>query len=230
MNTIVTYPNGSMLDHIAWVVPDTKQGIEQIADLTGAQPFLMPEPEPGAYYWSGGLVIGDGPQLLEIIGHNPHYEGQHPFFHLLQSFPEPRLAFWYIALQDFDGFATQADAAGTPLSNVEHFVPPDESFSEYKRGAIGSQFSFLIPNVIQWIRRRKDWTRHPDRSCTLHSFVVEHPDPEDLQQRYAQLGIVQPVQQGAQPALRLTLSTPKGLVELAGVGEPLEALSQDPNS
>lgn len=225
MNTIVTYPNGSMLDHIAWVVPDTKQGVEQIADLTGAQPFLMPEPEPGAYYWSGGLVIGDGPQLLEIIGHNPNYEGQHPFFQLLRSFPEPRLLFWYIALNDFDAFATQADTAGAPLSNVDHFVPPDESFSEYKRGVIGSQFSFVLPNVIQWIRRRKDWSHTPDRSCSMRSFVIEHPDPDALEQRYAQLGIVQPVHKGAQPALRLTLSTPRGLVDLSGVGEPLESLS-----
>lgn len=222
MNTIITQPNGSMLAHIAWVVPDTKQGVEQMAELTGAQPFMMPEPEPGAYYWSGGLVIGDGPQMLEIIGHNPHYEGQEPFFHLLRSFPEPRLLFWYIASNDFDAFAAQAEDSGNSLSNIQHFMPPDESFSEYKRGMIGSQFSLVLPNVIQ---RRKDLASHPDRSCTLHSFVVGHSDPDALEQRYAQLGIVQPVQRGTQPVLRLTLSTPKGLVELAGVGEPLEALS-----
>jgi hypothetical protein len=64
---VLGFPNGTVVDHIAFAVPETRAGCEHIADLIGVEPYLMAEPEPDAYYWSGGLNLGDG-RLLEVVG------------------------------------------------------------------------------------------------------------------------------------------------------------------
>ena len=45
------------IDHIAVGVPDTKQGIQWISELTGSTPRID-DPEPNQWYWSAALNLG----------------------------------------------------------------------------------------------------------------------------------------------------------------------------
>lgn len=214
--TIQKFPNGTVLDHIAWAVPDTVAGCEQLADMTGVRPHLMDRPEPGAYYWSGGLNLGDG-QLLEVIGPNPDFDGFHPLLALLRAIGEPRLLFWYVHVDDLEGLAVLARAAGRPLTPIEHVEPEDPTYSAYKRCSLSGPIDPVVPNLISWSRRRQEFTGG-STGATLTAFRPAHPEADQINSLFATLGIDQAVGHAPEPTLELELSTPRGSVVLLGVG------------
>ncbi|MEL6860188.1 MAG: VOC family protein, partial [Pseudomonadota bacterium] len=77
MSNIIRRSHGFQLDHIGLGVSDTQEGVKWVEEQTGAKVDLH-DPEPGQFYWSGSLAIGDS-SFLEIIGPNPNYKKFHPF-------------------------------------------------------------------------------------------------------------------------------------------------------
>jgi Glyoxalase-like domain len=225
---VIRFPNNSMVDHVAWAVPDTVAGCEAIADLTGVKPYLMAEPEPGAYYWSGGLNLGDG-QFLEVVGPNPAFEGFHPLLGLLRSIPEPRLLFWYVHIADIETFADAALHAGRPLTEIETMDNGDTAASSYRRCSLSGPIDPVVPNIISWQRRRREFTG-PSTGATLAAFRTSHPDAQSLNALFEALGIEQHVELAEAATLEVDLHTPKGLVTLRGVGNPAAGFTLPPAS
>jgi hypothetical protein len=220
--SVVTFANGSVLDHIAWAVPDTVAGCEQLATMLGVEPTVL-ETEPGQWYRSGSVTIGHG-QALEILGPAPDYPHFHPLRALLSTLSEPRLLFWYVGTNDMDAFAAAAEAAGRPLAMADSVTSDDPSASTYRRAMIGQGFDPAVPSVIQWIRRRQGQHDTTGGACTIEVFDVFHPAAAALQSVFDGLGIAQRVQPGDQPGLRLTLGCPRGTVVLEGFGNPADRL------
>jgi hypothetical protein len=225
---VIRFPNGTVVDHIAWSVPDTAAGCAELAELTGVTPYLMPEAEPGAYYWSGGLNLGDG-QLLEIVGPNPAFEGFHPLGALLKSIAQPRLLFWYVCTDDMQAYGRQAASAGRPLTTVESVEPEDPDYSSYERASLSGPIDPVVPNVIRWIRRRAEF-RGPSTGVTLQALRLGHPENDSISMLFAALGIDQAVTPAEQSTLELDLDTPRGVVTLRGEGNPAAGFSFPPGN
>jgi hypothetical protein len=206
--------NGMVVDHLAVGVPDTKEGMAWIAELTGAEPFIA-TPEPGQFYWSGGLSLGDG-CFLEVLGPNPEFSGFNPMLAAIRGFRTPRPIFWYVGTTDFDAFSSRARAAGAPVERVQAVRHETEGRTvDYRRGVLGPGFRSERPCVIQWLERTpRDGM---DDRCRLLRLGLRSPISDRLNAQFAALGIDVPVEQGP-ASLRIELATPKGTVTLEGEG------------
>jgi hypothetical protein len=209
------FPDGTWVDHVAWAVPDTIAGVEQLRELTGAEIEVPPEPEEGQWYLSAGLPLGAG-RFLEVIGPAPGVVG-HPFAELLRALPTPRLLFWYVRATDWDAATRLAEGAGWPLSRIEEVDDPQ--FHAYRRAGLGPDLDPVVPNVIEWRRRRSTW--RDDAECAIERFDLGHPDHDSIATRLAALGIAMDVAPAERPTLTLHLRTRAGAVRLDGVGNPL---------
>ena len=210
------FADGMWLDHIAWGVPDTVAGVEQLRELTGAEMFAPGEPEAGQWYLSAGLPFQDG-RFLEVIGPAPGVTG-HPLGDLLRSLQEPRLLFWFLRVENWDDLARRTEAVGRPLSRIEEV--DDERFHSYRRAGIGPGLDPVMPNVIEWRRRRPGST--DDGVCRISDFRLGHPDPSSINAVLAALGTDMTVAEAARSTLTLELSTPNGVVRLDGIGNPID--------
>jgi hypothetical protein len=225
---VIRFPNGTVVDHIVFAVPETRAGCEHIADLTGVEPYLMTEPEPGAYYWSGGLNLGDG-QLLEVVGPNPAFTSFHPLHALLSSISELRLLFWYVLVDDMSAYGRLAAGAGRPLTAIDSVEPEDQSYSAYARASLSGPIDPVVPNVIRWTRRREHF-RGASTGATMRGLRLGHPDHEGINALFAELGIAQGVDPAETSTVELDLDTPRGLVTLRGEGNPAAGFSFPPGS
>ncbi|MEM7409621.1 MAG: VOC family protein [Myxococcota bacterium] len=212
---------GGSLDHIALGVPDMPRALEEIAERTGATPFSN-EPEPGQWYWSGALALGDD-AFLEILGPNPAHQGFQPLKQLVSGYDAPRLLFWYVATADFAAFRERAQTLGAPLERVERvdFIRNSVAI-DYERGILGPGFVSQRPCIIEW--RKRDLHPDADRRCNLQSLQLRHPEAAKMNTLFGSLGIEQVVEEG--PSwIALTLDTPKGPVVFENPGESLVGLS-----
>lgn len=221
MASLVLDRGGTPLDHVAIGVPNTERGVAEIAEQIGYQPVLG-EPEPGQFYWSGALPLGAG-RFLEILGPNPNYRGFNPFIEIVKRLDRPRPLFWYVATDDFDGFAKAAKTAGAPVERIQ--TVKHERFgtlTDYTRGIIGPGFLSVCPNVIEW-RSRYEGLTDGDGPAFM-GLSLAHPEADRLNSAFAALGIDQHVTKGAH-RMALRLGTPNGEVEFAGEGLELRGLS-----
>lgn len=177
---------GHQIDHLAIGVPDTKKGLEWLEQLTGAKAYLV-EPEPGQWYQSGGLVIGEG-VLLEIIGPNPQHSGFHPIKQILKNYNKPNLMFYYIAVEDFNTFKKFSKDNNIPLERVEkmEYLRNGKQIS-YIRSTIGPGFLSERPNIIQWISREE--RSNEDRSCSFKKFWIRTSEFEDIKELFSTLNL-----------------------------------------
>ena len=200
--------HGFQLDHIGLGVEDTERGVAWVQEQTGADVALH-DPEPGQWYWSGSLAIGEE-SFLEIIGPNPDWKGFHPFRTLLQTLSEPKLLFWYIAVTDFEAFRSLAKANRAGLERVEAInidrASPDQA--SYRRGYVGPGFMTERPNVIEWLYRPDRMAAH-EPVCKLTDFRLANPASDTLNAVFDALGIEVRVDNGAS-SIGLTLETPNG--------------------
>lgn len=219
--SLIAPRNGSPVDHLAIAVPDTRAGVAQIAGMTGMTP-LMGQPEPGQFYWSGALNLGNG-QFLEIIGPNPACTGFNPFIEMVRRFDRPRPAFWFVRTPDLEAFGQAAKAAGAPLERIETIAHGcGDERRDYSRAIIGPGFLSVRPNVIEWRARPELSEDHP--AIGLAGLHLSHPEAAELNRVFGELGIDQTVAEGPH-RMTVDLDTPKGRVSFSGRGMELRGLS-----
>jgi len=71
-----------------------------------------------------------------------------------------------------------------------------------------------VPFFIHWAQDSVHPAQDSPQGCALKSLEFIHPAPEALVRVFSSLGIDGRVAQGSAPALRATISTPKGPLEL----------------
>ncbi|MEL6665447.1 MAG: VOC family protein [Pseudomonadota bacterium] len=216
MTNIIRRSHGFQLDHIGLGVPDTKEGVKWVEEQTGAKVDLH-APEPDQFYWSGSLAIGDQ-SFLEIIGPNPNYKKFQPFAALMKTLSEPRLLFWYIAVDDFAAFQELARQTKAKLERVEgvNIEGGETAQASYWRGLIGPGFLSERPNVIEWIKRpNRESQATPE--CKLMEFQLANPQADEINQVFTKLGIDVPVSNG-KSSIGITIDTPKGRWEIENEG------------
>ena len=213
---IIKRSHGFQLDHIGLGVSDTRAGVEWVQAQTGAKVDLH-DPEPGQWYWSGSLAIGES-SFLEIIGPNPNVKSFHPFGALLKTLTEPQLLFWYIAVTDFKAFQTLARTHKGALERVEaiNIGQDDAEHASYHRGYIGPGFMSERPNVIEWLNRPNRETQDTP-ACRLTDFWLSNPAADAINPVFSALGSDTKVAAGPS-AIGVTIETPKGAWSLENPG------------
>ena len=213
---ILRRSHGFQLDHVALGVPDTHEGAAWVEAQTGATVHLR-DPNPSLWYWSGVLPIGTD-AFLEVIGPNPNWPKFQPFRAVLCELERPALLFWYIAVDDFDGFLALAKSHDIPIENRGDFnldnANPDGS--QFRRGLVGPGFTTARPNVISWKRA----PQIPDTeapACRLTDFELSDPKAGEMNMTFAKLGIDIPVTKGPS-RIAVSLQTPNGDWHLENAG------------
>ena len=223
MAKVLTRSHGLPVDHIAIGVPDMPGAVHEFHALTGVTPYFR-KPEPGQWYWSAGLRLGED-SFLEILGPNPKHPGFHPLKTLISGYDSPQVLFWYIATDDFDGLVDRLKEIRIPVERIEtiHLVRDNQEV-HYKRGIIGPGFVSQRPCVIQW-RKRVDPPREAgEDACRLKAVVLRHPDADKLNRLFSEMGIGLRVEPGPS-RIALDLETPKGTVRFENPGEELVGFS-----
>jgi hypothetical protein len=207
-------------DHLVVAATTLADGIEYVAELTGATP------RPGGRHAAMGthnalLKLGES-FYLEIIAIDPDgAKTAHPRWFDLDDVAlqaelaeRPRLVHW-VARCD----AIERTAAACPISlgRVRPFsrgdyrwritVPDDGS-----RPAHG-----VIPALIQWDVDFHPAERLPSAGVTLAQFAATHPDPAPVRVALAKLGLEAAIRVTYDREARLAamLRTPRGIVTLS---------------
>jgi hypothetical protein len=201
------------LDHLMWVVPDLRKGIDELERRSGARAI------PGGAHPSMGTanaILGMGPGVyLEVLGPDPALIEPNGFGAALASELSPRLASWAVRTDDIDALCAALTTAGWPASaNTMTRTLPDGTTLEWRLAMLpGRAMADHWPFVIDW-----GTSPHPSEgsssACRLRSLRVADPDPSELRRVLDVLDIngVE-VGEGA-GAVRATLATPNGAVDL----------------
>lgn len=214
----MTVASLAKIDHLVFAAATLAQGIEHIAELTGATP------RPGGKHAGMGthnaLVKLAERLYLEIIAIDP--EGDEPtrrrWFdlddgNLMADLVErPRLIHWVARTRDIVLAAKQAGYdPGTilPFARGEYrwrITVPDDG----KRPGRG-----VLPTLIQW-ESSHPADRLPDSGLALAQLAASHPEPAVIRRCLDRLGLSDDIRVTFDRDARLAvmLRTPHGLVAL----------------
>lgn len=211
------------LDHVMLATPDLDATAMDIARQTGVQPT-----EGGRHVGQGtrNILLSLGPgSYLELIGPDPGQDQINNFGARLLRLPGPTVLMFGMRTSNIGAAYERATARGlwACAPNGERASGPIAMSRALPAGGLlawqllllGSNvYDRGVPFFIQW-----EGAPHPSESsaagCTLERFWVEHPDAGGLAELYAALAIpVDVVSCSGQPALKLTVKTPKGSVTL----------------
>ena len=208
----------AQIDHVVFAAPTLAQGIEHIADLTGATP------RPGGKHVGMGThnaLVKLGERLyLEIIAIDP--DGDKParkrWFDLddgnlmADLFDRPRLIHWVARTHDLEFAAKHAGYDPGPIlpfARGEYrwrITVPDDG----KRPGRG-----VLPTLIQW-ESAHPADALPDSRLSLEQFAASHPEPALVRNSLERLGLSDDIRVTFDRDARvaLMLRTPRGLVRL----------------
>jgi hypothetical protein len=206
-------------DHLVFAATTLAQGIDWVADLTGAVA------QPGGKHVAMGthnalLRLGER-VYLEIIAIDP--EGARParqrWFDLddgdlrADLLDAPRLIHWVARTRDLDRAVAEAGYDPGPIHPFERgpyrwrITVPDDG-SRPGRG--------VLPTLIQWDVPQHPTDALPDSGIVLEQLAASHPDANPVRRSLARLGLEAAIHVTYDRVTRLAamLRTPRGLVAL----------------
>jgi putative acetyltransferase len=200
------------IDHLLYAVPDLEEGCGQIEALLGIRPVRGGR-HPAFGTHNALLALGSS-VYLEVIAADPALPRPPRGVLLgLDALTAPRLARWVLRPDDLDA----AVAGRTDLGPIEagQRQNPDGSVVAWRfTDPYATSFDGAMPFLIDWGSTPHPGTRTPSGG-ELTGFRLEHPEPDRLSTALVTLDA--DVAVGLGPATRLvaTISTPRGVVELA---------------
>jgi hypothetical protein len=205
-------------DHLVFAATTLAQGIDYIADLTGAAP------RPGGKHAGMGThnaLLKLGERLyLEIIAIDP--QGDKParkrWFDLddgdlkADLLERPRLIHWVARTGDLDNVSQHAGYATGPIQRFERgdfswrITVPDDG-ARPGRG--------VLPTLIQW-ESPHPAEALPASGISLEQLAASHPDPAPVRRSLEALGLdaLLRLTYDREARLAAMLRTPRGLVAL----------------
>jgi Glyoxalase-like domain len=217
MRAAAAVPPVAAVDHLLLGFADLDEGIAWVEQRTGVRPAVGGS-HPGRGTRNALLSLGPK-QYLEVIAPDPAQK-TYTFQLDIRSLKAPRLINWAAAAADLDGVARGARAAGLQVFGPSDGsrVRPDGNVLKWRslgvQSALGSGSINPVPFFIQWAADSVHPAQDSPKGCELKSLALAHPTPPALVGLLASVGIDTVVPHASEPALRATLSTPKGLVEL----------------
>jgi hypothetical protein len=211
-----TNPPPAHLDHLIVAATTLADGIELVAEVTGATP------PPGGKHVAMGthnalLRLGER-VYLEVIAIDPDGEnggraGSISTTALRSSWPRPQLVQWVARSTDVERAAAACAiplGTGTPMERGDYrwriTIPEDG-----KRPGKG-----IVPTLIQWDVPMHPADRLPQSNVSIAQLAATHRDPSPVRGALSALGLADIVQVSYDRETRLAamLRTPRGLVTL----------------
>lgn len=201
------------LDHLAVSALDLDDGVAAVEEVLGVR---LAGGGQHPHMATHNRLLGLGDLYLEVIAADPlaPRPAWPRWFDLDRFAGPPRLTNWICACDDLD-----AEVAASPAGTG---VPVDLARGDYRwRMAVPGDgrlpFDNLFPALIQWQGALHPTRALPDSGVRLLRLEVTHPRADDL--RAALAGRLSDprvaIGDGAAPALRATLATPRGERALA---------------
>jgi len=218
------------VDHLVLGVSDLDRGIEWFEQKTGVRPVVGGRhPNRGtqnalASFSSNGSNNGSNGgsrQYLEIMAPDPQQAGHERAAGLLKL-TAPRLVLWASATTEIDALAQAAKAAKLaaigPLDGSR--LRPDGKLLKWRTLNVAREadknllYFNVLPFFIQWAEDSLHPSQDSPTGCRLLSLEFAHPDAGAITAAMKSLGINAKVGKATASAIKATLQTPKGKVEL----------------
>lgn len=207
------------VDHLVLAFDDLQRGIDWIEKTTGVRPVVGGKhPNRGT---QNALLSFGGKQYLEILAPDPQ-QANNPRAANLAKFTSPRLVMWASATMEIEALAQQAKAAKLiamgPMDGSR--ARPDGKMLKWRSLNVARETDKdfndfnVVPFFIQWEKDSLHPSQDSPAGCKLLSLEFQHPEAEQITELMKTLGLKAKVSKAAAPAIKATLQTPKGKVEL----------------
>jgi hypothetical protein len=205
----------SVVDHLVYTTPDVESTSDSIQALFGVRPVRGGQ-HPA--WGTRNALLSLGPLVyLEVIGPDPELpppDEPRPFE--LDRLTAPRLATWVARSPDLEDAVRQAKRCGLDLGGVEarSRTRPDGSVLTWTMTDLRMpRAGGVVPYFIDW-----GATAHPaagaPSGCSLVSLRAVHPRAGQVRRVLEELGLDLPVENGTEPSLIATITTPRGEIDL----------------
>jgi len=203
------------VDHLVYATPDLQASVDALEKRLGVRAA------PGGQHPGRGtrnaLIALSPTSYIEIIGPDPEQpKPDLPRQFGIDTLSEGRLVTWAAKSNDLERMVTRAAGQAVKLGEV---LPgsrrrPDGVLLNWRytnpRVVVADG---IVPFFIDW-----GSTPHPAQTAasgaSLLDLAGEHPDAERVQQMLTGLGLGLQVKKGPSPALKASISSPRGRIEL----------------
>jgi hypothetical protein len=205
----------TVIDHLVYSTIDLEETIRDLETRLGVRATLGGR-HPARGTCNALMALSDS-SYLELVGPDPtQAHSTVPRWFGIDGLEAPRLVTWAVKHAELDTLAAWAMAQGVLLGPV---------VSGSRQGADGAHVRWrftdpatvvadgLVPFFIDWGDSPHPAASAP-RGPALVSLRAEHPEPTEVKDALAVVGVELPVESGPVPALIATLLTATGLVEL----------------
>ena len=204
----------SAVDHLLLGSSDRESGIAWIENRTGVKAIIGGS-HPGRGTCNALISLGTR-QYLEIIAPDPSQETLDPQYSFLRDLKTPSLITWAASVDNATSAVEAFRAAGAKV--VGPFPGsrrrPDGKMMSWKSVGITSELGSIVPFFIEW----EEGVIHPSidspQGCKLLSLELSHPQPKEVSEMFARLGITANVKRATDFRMKAVFSSPKGKIEL----------------
>jgi len=202
-----------MLDHILLGCTVLTSGIEFVAKHTGVR-AAFGGVHPGRGTQNALLSLGEK-HYLEIIALDP-LQSDAPDHYGVAKLIWPRLVGWAAHPGDLNSFATRLREADIAFDgpNPGSRKRPDGRLLQWKTLNLKDDHSGLLPFFIEWSADTIHPSADSPTGCRIVRFEIATPEPEQLSNSVAILGLDVKIVKAEYAQLRTTIAGPKGELAL----------------
>jgi hypothetical protein len=202
-----------MLDHILLGCTVLTSGIEFVAKHTGVR-AAFGGVHPGRGTQNALLSLGEK-HYLEIIALDP-LQSDAPDHYGVAKLLWPRLVGWAAHPGDLNSFATRLREADIAFDgpNPGSRKRPDGRLLQWKTLNLKDDHSGLLPFFIEWSADTIHPSADSPTGCRIVRFEIATPEPEQLSNTVAILGLDVKIVKAEYAQLRTTIAGPKGELAL----------------
>jgi hypothetical protein len=209
-----------VMDHLVWAVPDLDLYVKEFETTTGIKAIIGgSHPDHGTR--NALISMGEGEYFELLARDNSLPAGKLAKF--CTDLTQPNLVTWVVRTNNIPAIAQKAESLGyqATINQMSRVKPNGERLQRQLLWLSGHEYGTYIPLVIDWQN-----SRHPSLDAPaglkLTSFTIEAINPKPLEDIFAALSIPVNIKTGLQDCMIAQLQSPKGQIELTGVGLKIE--------
>lgn len=201
-----------VLDHLVLAVPNLADGIDWFEEESGVRPVIG-----GAHEGRGthNALVSLGDSYLELIAPDPDQpEPPQPRPFGVSDISAPTLVTFAVRPADggtIDRIIHSAREKGWDPGEALAMsrMQPNGSRLEWKLTFPVAEFGGVVPFLIDWGDTQNPSETTP-QGVLLNDLLVHHPNTAEAGAAYRAIGLAIPLLERPAPAIRASLSTPKG--------------------
>ena len=204
----------SLLDHVLLGCNDLDRGIDFVEQYTGVR-AVFGGVHPGRGTRNALLSLGER-RYLEVIAPDPKQDRIEQFaqkqVEQLKSLTSPRLIGWAAHPGDIEKFSAHLREAGISFDGPRpgSRQRPDGKLLQWTTLNLKDDKDGLLPFFIQWSANSLHPSADAPKGCKITHFRAVTPRTDELTKIVNLLQLDLPVSSGDNPALRATITGPKG--------------------